>query len=212
MNENVDVNFKTVPIEIDGISGWLWPTKDTGLWHGNTYDWQALKNGIKTYCKKFDVAIQAGGACGMYPRLLANFFGHVYTFEPEPVNFHCLVNNCRLHTITKINGALGDTNSFVTVDHAGFDNVGMHKVSTHEKNYVPVFTIDQFNFEELDLIQLDCEGYEEKIIKGAEKTIEKFKPVITLETITPHIRSYLESIGYKDKGGYGHCDRLFAVE
>jgi FkbM family methyltransferase len=208
----VDVSFKTIPIEVDGISDWLWPSKDTELWYGNTYDWDQLKGGIKTYCKKFDVAIQAGGACGMYPRLLANFFGHVYTFEPEPVNFHCLVNNCRLHTITKINGALGDTNMFVSVDHGGFENAGVHRVSRHEKNCIPVFTIDQFNYEEVDLIQLDCEGYEENVVRGAEKTIEKFKPVITLETVTPHTRSYLENLGYKDMGRYGHCDTLFAVE
>ncbi len=212
MSNVVDVSFKTIPIEVDGISDWPWPSKDTELWYGNTYDWDQLKGGIKTYCKKFDVAIQAGGACGMYPRLLANFFGHVYTFEPEPVNFHCLVNNCRLHTITKINGALGDTNMFVSVDHGGFENAGVHRVSRHEKNCIPVFTIDQFNYEEVDLIQLDCEGYEENVVRGAEKTIEKFKPVITLETVTPHTRSYLENLGYKDMGRYGHCDTLFAVE
>ena len=33
-------------------------------------------------------------AVGMYPRLLAERFQYVYTFEPYYLNFRCLVHNC----------------------------------------------------------------------------------------------------------------------
>ncbi len=206
------MGFKTIEDEVDGIGDWLWPSEDTELWYGNTYDWPKLKEGIKTFCKKFDVAIQAGGACGMYPRLLANFFGHVYTFEPEPVNFHCLVNNCRLHTITKINGALGQSPTFVSVEHGGFQNAGVHRVKKESDSFIPVFTIDQFEFKQCDLIQLDVEQYEEYVILGALNTIEKFKPVIVLETYTPKVEGILLNFGYSLKGRFGHVDRLYAVD
>src|SRR3954463_5592306 len=44
-------------------------------------------------CKGFDLCIQAGGNCGTWPRYLAERFGAVYTFEPDPANFTALAFN-----------------------------------------------------------------------------------------------------------------------
>ena len=49
----------------------------------------------------------AGGNQGLYPRLLSEIFENVYTFEPDPLSFHCLAANCQKSNIVKIQAALG---------------------------------------------------------------------------------------------------------
>jgi FkbM family methyltransferase len=173
---------------IDGLDGWMWirgdggPGTDGGAWYGPRINWtDDHQHKFFTHVKKFDTVIQAGGNLGLYPRLLANRFKFVYTFEPDPLNFHCLVNNCQVDNVVKINAALGEKNEFVQVLRNHRSNVGMHQVRVHAGGLIPVLSIDSFNFESCDMIILDTEGYDHNILKGAVNTIRKFKPVITAE-------------------------------
>lgn len=190
---------------IDGIDdSWLWirgdggPGTDGGAWVGPREDWiNSHSNKFFTHVKKFDVVIQAGGNLGLYPRLLANRFKMVYTFEPDPLNFHCLVNNCQMDNIVKINAALGARNSFCHVMRNHRSNVGMHRVEENFAGSIPMLSIDSLNFETVDMICLDTEGYEEQIISGALETICKFNPVITAENKNgSNVWPMLENIGY----------------
>lgn len=206
--------------EIDGVSNWLWPKTDTGAWYGPSMEWgNSHKDGYLEYCKKFDVVVQAGGNCGLYPMLLSKYFSRVYTFEPDPLNFHCLVNNCQSPNIFKFNAALGETNKQLHLFNGNEENVGCHTVGDDSKkdaytvklSYIPTFTIDQLALDTCDLIQLDCEGYEPNVILGALDTIERFKPVLTLETTNHETEMLLSQFGYKHKRTVG-SDKIFAVE
>lgn len=117
---------RTIPEEVDGVGNWTWVNADVGVWHWPKVDWLPLKDKYLKHCSKFDVVVQAGGACGMYPRLLAEFFHLVYTFEPDPYNFHCLVNNCQLDRIYKIQAALGDESGTKFLHQSERSNSGMH--------------------------------------------------------------------------------------
>ncbi len=46
---------------------------------------------------------------------------------------------------------------------------------------VDVQTLDSFAFEYVDLIKIDCEGFEYQVIQGALGTIEQFSPVVCIE-------------------------------
>ena len=48
---------------------------------------------------------------------------------------------------------------------------------------VDVKTVDSFNFQDVDIIKIDTEGYEFPIVKGAEQTILKWKPIVQLEMV-----------------------------
>jgi len=170
--------------EIEGIRNWLWITEDSGAWDGPKSDWGPLKQGILNHVKKFEVCIQAGGNCGMYPRLLSDMFKRVYTFEPDPLNFHCLAHNCQKDNIYKINAALGETNKLLSMYRNDMRNVGAHRVSDKGDTFIPTFTIDQLALEQCDYISLDCEGYEPNVIAGGMDTISRFLPVITMETVS----------------------------
>jgi hypothetical protein len=60
-------------------------------------------------------------------------------------------------------------------------DAGLNMVTCSAAATIPQLTIDSFGFKEVDLIAFDMEGYEPNALRGAFKTIEKFRPVIILE-------------------------------
>lgn len=61
-----------------------------------------------------------------------------------------------------------------------------------------LYTLDEFNFVNVDYIKIDVDGYEEKVLQGAVNTIMKYKPVIVLEAENGDRRAieYLLVLGY----------------
>ena len=42
-------------------------------------------------------------------------------------------------------------------------------------------TLDSYNFKTVDLIKIDVEGHEFRVLKGGENTIKKYSPIIIIE-------------------------------
>jgi FkbM family methyltransferase len=130
--------------------------------------------------------VQAGGNSGLYPVLFTEFFNPVITFEPNPINFHCLVNNCQIPNVIKFNAALGAKNGKIKSVELFWSNSGMSKVEeVDSSDYIPMTTIDAFEFTDIGMIQLDVEGYEFEVLKGAMQTIKNNRPVLMIETDNP---------------------------
>ena len=185
---------------VDEIPNWVWVKEDTGAWDGPSMEWETThKDAYLTHTIGRDVVVQAGGNCGLYPRLFAKYFRTVYTFEPDPLNFHCLVNNCQMDNIVKINAALGGTNEMVRVERGSMGNVGTHHTVKDQHGFVPQFKIDQLGLTACNLIQLDVESYEMHILRGAVETIEKYKPTISVENSHGDIEALLKDRGYEFK-------------
>lgn len=168
----------------EGVGELLWVTQDTGAFgnerDGPLFDWIQDHNDFMSQVKKFDVVVQAGGNCGMYPRFYKNYFKEVYTFEPDDLNYYCLDANCQGDGYHKFLGGLGNTDESLSLKRGRMTNVGTHKL-TSAPGDVKMYKIDNLNLTDCDLIHLDIEGYEEKALHGAVKTIEKFRPVIITE-------------------------------
>ena len=186
--------------EVDGVTEWLWLEGENGVWDGPSKEWPVFKEYYRKYCRQFKVVVQAGGALGMYPRLLSNIFERVYTFEPDPRSFHFLVNNNQSDNVFKFNAALGDANRLVNLHRESEENVGMNKIKIEgDRRIVPQFTVDQLELDACDLIQFDMEGYEANALQGAFSTIMTFKPVIQLENPNSICRDLLDINGYQQK-------------
>lgn len=184
--------------DIDGIVDWRWIAGDNGAWDGPKEDWkESHKVKYSEHVRKWDVVVQAGGNCGMYPRLFSRMFKWVYTFEPDPLNFYTLVQNCQEDNIVKIQAALGEHHAMIEVHRHSLHNVGMHQVRENASANIPQLRIDDLALHDCDLIQLDIEGYEIHALRGAEQTIAKYKPVIVVENNNPDIGAFLI-----DKHGY----------
>jgi hypothetical protein len=61
---------------------------------------------------------------------------------------------------------------------------------------VPITSIDQYSkdFIQLDLIKIDVDGYDYRVLLGAQKAIKKFKPVVMIELAEFTLKSAGDSI------------------
>lgn len=156
-----------------------WPVGDEKL-AGDIHTLTDLDEHVFPLVEHAGVAVQAGGAMGMWPKRMAQVFDTVYTFEPNPQSFNCLVHNCQEENIVKIQAALGDQHSLVTMAfHENPNNYGAYQCK--RGGVIPTFKIDELALDRCDLIMLDIEGYELFALRGAEATIDRYRPVIVLE-------------------------------
>jgi len=174
----------------------------------------------------FRTCVQAGGAFGVYPRRLADYFDHVVTFEPCLSNLQCLAANVgRYPNIAVHPYALW--NEFAKLQMAYSKPVknsyGAHHVSARGHgigNMVDAVPLDNFELDRVDLIWLDVEGSELHALKGASQTIFRHTPVVVIEEakhlpqhkqLGVHLTSaseWLKAKGYKEYGRT-HGDLVF---
>lgn len=152
---------------------------------------------FKNLVKSPRVAIQAGGYCGIFSHYLSQWFETVYTFEPDALNFFCLVNNAQKENVIKTQGGLGSQRAMAYVNRRLSDNCGMHQIQEAFDAPIPVYRIDDLKLRHCDLIQLDTEGYELNILHGASNTINEFRPVICVEDATDYITAMLRNYKYQ---------------
>ena len=149
------------------------------------------------FMTQFRTVIQAGGNIGVYPATMAEQFERVITVEPDFVNYQALLLNVAGHANIEHHwAAFGDKIGTASVDHPYPENIGAHQLKAG--NDVRVLTIDSFCVDNCDFIQLDIEGYEHLALLGAEKTIKKTYPVITLE-----LKGLGSRYGYTDEDTIG---------
>lgn len=139
--------------------------------------------------EKRKTVVQCGGHAGIFPFLLSNMFETVYTFEPDPVNFHCLTNNCQRDNVIKFQAALSNK-----VGTARFEktmgNSGQHRLEGKDawpalKSIntfdVVTLTVDSLNIEHLDMLIIDAEGYSSDILEGAKETLKRSDTFVLFE-------------------------------
>lgn len=165
--------------EIENIGGMAWPFEGSN----KTYQYMMATlpdvDRLMGMVPKKGTAVQAGGNVGLWPLKMAQEFETVHTFEPDAINYKCLLTNCHgkenIHAHRAALGSSEGTTGLVRVN----DNHGANHLGG--EGDIRVMTIDSLNLEACDLIQLDIEGYELAALQGAWQTIEKFHPVICVE-------------------------------
>lgn len=131
------------------------------------------------HVRSFNVCVQAGGNCGVFPAFLATKFEQVWTFEPDLENYHCLIKNVP-HNVIHFMAGLGNKCSQMSLDRVP-GNCGAHQTVMIVDGRIPMMTIDELQLDHCDMIQLDIEGFEPLAIDGAKETIAEFRPVLMLE-------------------------------
>lgn len=165
---------------VEGVNGLWWVTKDIDAWDGPLMDWQRDKSKFMNFVKEFDTVIQAGGCCGMYPRFYKNYFKNVYTFEPDPISFFALDMNCVGEGYNKFNCGLSNQMQSGTMYRPDPMNIGMNEVRLGDGD-IQLVTLDSLNIPKCNLLHLDVEGAESRVIWGAKNLIEANDPVVIVE-------------------------------
>ncbi|MGC2413717.1 MAG: FkbM family methyltransferase [Stellaceae bacterium] len=173
-------------------------------------------------CEPDPVIIDAGANFGTYSLGLAPLLGtrgKIHAFEPQRLIFNMLAGSIALNGLVNVycyNMALGDHEG--TVELPQFDygralNFGSIEFGPVQREpltqqrgqdparaeHVPLTTLDRFAFPRVDMIKIDVEGMELRVLAGAEETIRRCRPVMyveVLKTDAAALRAKIVSYGY----------------
>jgi len=135
--------------------------------------WEFVNN------KSLRTVIDVGAWWGPWSLWWCEHAERVEIFEPNPEMItklqHNIANhpNCHLHKV-----ALGGVNGTVSMDyetHSGTNHI------TSTKGTIPLQTLDEYHFQNVDIIKIDVEGYEIPVLEGARQTIIESRPLIQIE-------------------------------
>lgn len=165
--------------------GWFLPDDDTHFEQyfkdtkSSEYQFEQRERAL-SYCKNFRVAIDIGAHIGLWSKPLAQKFRAVEAFEPYEPYAELLALNAPEVTIHNV--ALGESLRTTALETPK-DNSGAAHVSGDGD--IDMLPLDFLKFTEVDLIKIDCEGYELPIVLGAVDTLRNNDPVVVIEQ-KPH--------------------------
>ncbi len=152
-------------------------------------------------------ALDIGAHVGFWSMWLASEFESVYAFEPSQAHAECFSRNVVADNFMLYPFAVGSrpSTSGMTLDP---ENSG--KACLSEGSQVQIVTIDSFDFQDVDLIKIDVEGYESEVLEGARETIKRCGPVVVFEDNGQHERygfksphAVAKSLGLKELAQMG---------
>lgn len=152
----------------------------------------------KPFIRNFRTAIDIGCRVGEFTRYLQRDFQHVYAFDPnlsQKFRF-----NVSLKNVSHFHCALGEEAGETQM----FDGTHSYRAGIQAR-LVPVYPLDIFEFEDVDYIKIDVEGFEKKVLLGATQTLKRCNPVVVIEQNEVVLdgdhrysaKEYLESMGYR---------------
>jgi len=137
-------------------------------------------------------AIEAGANRGVTAVAVAEGVtagGRVYAFEPVPEYYKELTENVSANAVDNIethNLALSNAPGFVHIYRRGEGSgITPGDGAAEEAVYAQATTLDKFaaenHIDNLELLNLDCEGSELLVLQGARTVLEKYAPEIFCE-------------------------------
>jgi FkbM family methyltransferase len=154
--------------------------------------WEPLINQlIKKYVKAGSSVIDAGAHIGIHTLTLSKATGSegsVYAFEPQMKLFTELAMNLRVNRCNNViayRAALGNLSGKVRMQNSPKGHEGATEIGSGG-DQASMITIDELELADVSLLKIDVEYFENKVLEGALKTIEKSRPVILLEILKVH--------------------------
>ena len=171
---------------------------------GADYEKNEFDDIMNHHITKWDVALDVGAHVGIWSRNLVEKFKNIYAFEPVPKHIECWKQNMSqcdfTHFLNTV--ALGDEN-VINEMYVPIMNSGMASLvwATPDAQTIEIETrtLDSYEFDQVDFIKIDVEGFEINVLRGAENTIRKHKPVMFIEISDLVVYDFIENldIGYK---------------
>ena len=149
-------------------------------------------------------AVDVGCRDGEFTRYLSWSFNHVRAFDYRKRILFAMNIDTTKNKVSHYTCALGEHNA--TEYASGRGNFRSSKVipKWHLKPKTKIYTLDYFNFQDVNLMKIDVDGMDGEVIKGGMETIKRCKPVIIIEEIssTDGVPNHdgvalLKKIGYK---------------
>ena len=170
------------------------------------------------------VALDCGANIGIHTVEWAramNGWGQVLAFEAQERVYYALagniaINNCRnARAVHAAVGAQAGEIVIPSLDHdqpasfgslelrarpEGSENIGQEIDYGRLDTRVRLIAIDELDLPRLDLIKIDVEGMEVDVLRGAEASLRRHKPILIVETLKSGlepIEAFLAPLGYR---------------
>lgn len=170
---------------------------------------EAFMKFVQPGCIVYDVGAHAGYHTVLCA-LLVGHAGGTISFEPNPANFKSIRRQLSLNSLTQVTlspFALSDRcgsqkmDTSINSSQGRLADSGDLEVETHTCDCL----VETRGFSPPDLIKIDVEGHEGQVLQGAQRTLERYKPIVlcdyndssTLETVS----AILTPLGYRVTAG-----------
>jgi FkbM family methyltransferase len=131
--------------------------------------------------------VDIGASVGLWTLYAGKRAVQVHAFEPSPIAYKFLTKRAssypNVHTYPF---ALGEVNAVKKMSLSDFE-IGAIMSDSYGRRIGEkivdqiVYTLDSFRLEKIGVIKIDTEGYEIPILKGAQKTVERNRPLLIIE-------------------------------
>jgi FkbM family methyltransferase len=155
--------------------------------------------------KVSELFLDIGANMGFYSLALAMENPNLYvkSFEPQPEVFRMLEENIVLNKlqnrISARNIGLGKKVDLLTMYIPKFTGSGGGSFNNHHADegnsvqlQIPVLSLNEIEFDKVDLMKVDVEGFEFDVIIGASQIIYRDKPTIVIELL----RKWMKPFGH----------------
>jgi len=193
------------------LQGWM---NEVNRWVEGlpTYQYHKLEAAMKHLPpRRRRVAIDVGAHVGLWSMHLVRLFDFTHAFEPMKEHRECFERNVPLAgRVLLYPHALGAKSGWVglgrrTPDSSGDTgvlNVPPAKAKEAGAEIAPLRTLDSYGIRRVDLLKVDCEGFEREVLHGAEETLRQSKPVVVVE----------QKPGMGQRYGFGETDAVKFLE
>lgn len=153
-----------------------------------TYQYPLYRQGLAC-CQARRVAVDVGAHVGLFSYWMVRDFAQVVAFEPVEEHRACWQVNvpARAQDVLHL-CALGATAGSVRM----VTPLATSSASTAiaGPGPIPLRTLDSFALAVVDLLKIDCEGYELDVLTGAAATVAQCRPVCIVEQRPRQVASF----------------------
>ncbi|CAE8625359.1 unnamed protein product, partial [Polarella glacialis] len=159
---------------------------------------------FKSLVHEGDVYCDLGSHVGSYALPMASHVGingRVYAFEPFRLVFQLLMGNVAINGLANVYGnnvavgAKAEVRSVKSPALTRSSNIGATSVYNQAREHygenqvlqyegtenVKVITFDSLNLQKVNFMKIDVEGALDKVLRGGQRTIKRFRPIIACE-------------------------------
>ena len=170
----------------------------------NEHYQEAQRNRAISFVEDWGFAIDIGANIGLWSKDLSKYFDKLVCFEPNSFCQNFLKKNINMHKSKIYTCALGEKDEtkdlFVHSSNSGASSLINRTKLGYKEDNSPIFgefpkdtpkintlikKLDSFEFENINFIKIDVQGFEFNVLKGAYHTLKNNKPVLCIEEDNP---------------------------
>jgi len=170
---------------------------------------------VRDFVRPGMTVVDIGANFGIYTLAMAKNLGdsgRIWSFEPASTTAAFLAGSIEdndLNNVHLVNAGLSDRLGSATLylsRNSEMNSLTRHSSSGERTETVPLLTLDRcredYGWEDIDFIKLDAEGEEVNILRGGERLLADFSPIIMAEhkhgrTINTELIGAFEAFGYR---------------